>query len=194
MGEEGHKVVFREKADEMPDADTGDVVFVLKEQEHPDFKRKGADLYIERTISLVEALCGFELEVTHLDGRRLLIKTAPGDITRPVAYGFDPLAKQADCELEWECIDGHDCPGIESVARAEETEVDVLKMACQTQLRQRGLDIGAFVVDGTGTHFKQCTRDEALAAKQARADAKMYVVADPAARQQYSTALSPLSS
>merc|ERR1712048_949444 len=156
MGEEGHKVVFREKADEMPDADTGDVVFVLKEQEHPDFKRKGADLYIERTISLVEALCGFELEVTHLDGRRLLIKTAPGDITRPVAYGFDPLAKQADCELEWECIDGHDCPGIESVARAEETEVDVLKMACQTQLRLTSKSWGA--QRPTSTDSTSCSR------------------------------------
>ena len=29
-------------ADEHPDADAGDVVFVLKQQEHADFKRKGA--------------------------------------------------------------------------------------------------------------------------------------------------------
>merc|ERR1712070_293438 len=57
---DGHKVCFREKADEVPGSDTGDVVFVLKQKEHADFKRKGADLYIERTISLVEALCGFQ--------------------------------------------------------------------------------------------------------------------------------------
>merc|ERR1719443_2330255 len=77
---DNHKVVFREMADEHPDADTGDVNFILKEQEHAVFKRRGADLFIEREISLVEALCGFELEVEHLDGRKLLIKTAPGDI------------------------------------------------------------------------------------------------------------------
>merc|ERR1719360_32412 len=70
---DNHKVQFREMADEHPDADTGDVVFVLKEQEHADFKRKGADLFIERKISLVEALCGFDLELTHLDGRKLQI-------------------------------------------------------------------------------------------------------------------------
>ena len=48
--------MFREMADEHPDADTGDVNFVLKEQEHADFKRKGADLFVERKISLVEAI------------------------------------------------------------------------------------------------------------------------------------------
>merc|ERR1719316_2187643 len=51
---DNHKVIFREMADEHPDADTGDVVFVLKQQEHAVFKRRGADLFIERDISLVE--------------------------------------------------------------------------------------------------------------------------------------------
>merc|ERR1719238_2680723 len=91
---DGHKIVFREMADEHPDADTGDVVFVCKEQEHAIFKRKGADLFIERKISLVEALCGFTLELTHLDGRKLLIQTTPGEIVKPMAQGFDPLAKE----------------------------------------------------------------------------------------------------
>merc|ERR1719378_2004336 len=87
---DAHKVTFREMADEHPDADAGDVAFVVKEQEHSDFKRKGADLFIERKISLVEALCGFEMELTHLDGRKLLIKTAPGEIVKPMSQGFDP--------------------------------------------------------------------------------------------------------
>merc|ERR1719460_3206887 len=86
-----HKVTFREMADEHPDADAGDVVFVLKEQEHKEFKRKGADLFIERKISLVEALCGFEIEITHLDGRKLLVKSSPNDIVRPMG-NFDPLS------------------------------------------------------------------------------------------------------
>merc|ERR1719389_1492374 len=66
---DNHKVVFREMADEHPDMDTGDVIFVLKQQPHALFKRRGADLFIEREISLVEALCGFEMDITHLDGR-----------------------------------------------------------------------------------------------------------------------------
>merc|ERR1719393_364626 len=91
-----HKMTFREMADENPDMDTGDVVFILKEQEHKEFKRKGADLFIERKISLVEALCGFEIEVTHLDGRKLLVKSSPGDIVRPLTHSFDPLAPDVD--------------------------------------------------------------------------------------------------
>merc|ERR1719261_753279 len=90
-------------ADEHPDMDTGDVVFVLKEQEHKEFKRRGADLFIERTISLVEALCGFTLELTHLDGRRLLIKTAPGEIVKPMDSSFDPLADE-DTKTDWETM------------------------------------------------------------------------------------------
>merc|ERR1719359_2456566 len=89
---DGHKVIFREMADEHPDADTGDVIFLLKQQEHADFKRRGADLFIERKISLVEALCGFEMEIPHLDGRKLIIKSGPGDIVKPAAGGFDPFA------------------------------------------------------------------------------------------------------
>merc|ERR1719158_1981015 len=88
---DGHRIPFREMADEHPDADTGDVIFVVKQKEHAEFKRKGADLFIERTISLVEALCGFEIEITHLDGRKILIKSEPGYIVKPAARNFDPL-------------------------------------------------------------------------------------------------------
>merc|ERR1719326_756312 len=175
-------VTFREKADEMPDADTGDVVFVIKEQEHPEFKRKGADLYIERTISLVEALCGFELEIKHLDGRKLLIKTQPGDIVKPMAQGFDPFA-DTENKMEWEVIENADCPSIENVAQADTTDVDTLKKACETQLKRKGIDVGVFVVDGSRAHFKQGTREEILAAKKTKKGSTMYIIADPNAKQ-----------
>merc|ERR1712151_1103429 len=113
---DSHKIPFREMADEHPDADTGDVIFVVKEQEHADFKRKGADLFIERKISLVEALCGFEFDLTHLDGRKLLIKTSPGEIVKPMASGFDPLEKGEDTKTEWEVMEDCDRPSIDNVA------------------------------------------------------------------------------
>ncbi|CAK9004921.1 unnamed protein product [Durusdinium trenchii] len=162
---DGHKVVFREMADEHPDADAGDVVFVLKQQEHADFKRKGADLFIERKISLVEALCGFTMELTHLDGRKLQIKTQPGEIVKPMSQGFDPLAKEErsanhpshllyvadlttkgfflrlnpiilEAKTEWEVIEDADCPSVENVAQADTTDIDTLKKACETQLKR----------------------------------------------------------
>lgn len=35
------------------------------------FERRGDDLYTNVTISLVEALVGFEMEITHLDGHKV---------------------------------------------------------------------------------------------------------------------------
>jgi DnaJ family protein A protein 2 len=181
---DGHKVTFREMADEHPDADTGDVVFVLKQEDHKDFKRKGADLFIERKISLVEALCGFEMTLTHLDGRKLFIKTSPGEIVKPAARGFDPMAKD-EGKTEWEVMQDCDCPSIDNVAQADTTDVDTLKKAVETQLKRKGIDVGVFVIDGGRTYFKQCSREEALAAKKTKKGATMYIVSDPEANKSF---------
>jgi hypothetical protein len=179
-----HKVTFREMADEHPDADAGDVIFVLKQQEHKEFKRKGADLFIERDVALVEALCGFEIELNHLDDRKLLIKTSPGEIVKPMSHGFDPLAKE-DTKTEWEVMEDCDCPSIDNVAQADTTDVDTLKKACETQLKRKGIDVGVFVVDGQRAYFKQCTREEALSAKKTRRGCTMYIAADPNAKKNF---------
>lgn len=74
-----------------PDTVTGDIVFILQVKEHPRFKRKYDDLFIEHTVSLTEALCGFQFILTHLDGRQLLIKSNPGEIIKPgmfPVFGF----------------------------------------------------------------------------------------------------------
>ncbi|CAE8637315.1 unnamed protein product [Polarella glacialis] len=176
---DGNKVTFREMADEHPDADAGDVHFVIKQQEHAVFKRKGADLFIERNITLVEALCGFEMELTHLDGRKLLIKTTPGEIVKPMVQGFDPLAKDDESKTEWEVIEDSDCPSVDNVAQADTTDIDTLKKACDSQLKKKGIDVGCFVVDGQRAYFKQCSRSEAIAAKKTRRGCTMYVVSDP---------------
>ncbi|XP_076946970.1 dnaJ protein homolog [Bidens hawaiensis] len=79
----GQKITFPEAADEAPDTLTGDIVFVLQQKEHPRFKRKGDDLFVEHTLSLTEALCGFQFVMTHLDNRQLLIKSQPGEVVKP---------------------------------------------------------------------------------------------------------------
>lgn len=79
----GQKIVFQGEADEAPDTVTGDIVFVLQLKEHPKFKRKYDDLYVEHTLSLTESLCGFQFALPHLDGRQLLIKSNPGEVIKP---------------------------------------------------------------------------------------------------------------
>eukprot|EP00252_Welwitschia_mirabilis_P018420 TRINITY_DN40956_c0_g1_i1.p1 TRINITY_DN40956_c0_g1~~TRINITY_DN40956_c0_g1_i1.p1 ORF type:complete len:418 (-),score=83.96 TRINITY_DN40956_c0_g1_i1:485-1738(-) len=80
------RIVFRGEADEEPETITGDIVFILQLKEHPKFKRKGDDLYVDHTLSLTEALCGFQFALTHLDGRQLLIKSCPGEVIKPGQY------------------------------------------------------------------------------------------------------------
>ncbi|KAF3679336.1 Chaperone protein dnaJ 2 [Capsicum annuum] len=52
----GQKVTFPGEADEEPETIIGDIVFVLQQKEHPKFKRKGDDLFVEHTLTLTEAL------------------------------------------------------------------------------------------------------------------------------------------
>ncbi|GBG82858.1 hypothetical protein CBR_g36384 [Chara braunii] len=80
------KITFQGAADEAPDTVTGDIVFVLQLKDHPKFKRKGDDLFMEHTLTLTEALCGFKYSITHLDNRQLLIKSNPGEIIKPSQF------------------------------------------------------------------------------------------------------------
>jgi DnaJ family protein A protein 2 len=48
---------------------TGDIVFIIQQKKHPKCKRKGDDLFYEYTLSISEALCGFQLALTHLDNK-----------------------------------------------------------------------------------------------------------------------------
>ncbi|XP_048140200.1 dnaJ protein homolog ANJ1 [Rhodamnia argentea] len=82
----GQKITFPGEADETPDTITGDIVFILQQKEHPKFKRKGEDIFVEHTLSLTEALCGFQFVLTHLDGRQLLIKSNPGEVVKPDSF------------------------------------------------------------------------------------------------------------
>ena len=63
----------------------GDLLVVIEEQEHPDFKREGNNLYYTKIISLPEAILGAEVEIPCLDGpRRIKIDagTQSGTVTR----------------------------------------------------------------------------------------------------------------
>mmetsp|Transcript_50581 Transcript_50581/g.109702 ORF Transcript_50581/g.109702 Transcript_50581/m.109702 type:complete len:502 (+) Transcript_50581:75-1580(+) len=171
-----HKINFSEKADEIPDGEAGDVVFVLQEQPHSDFKRKGDDLYIERSISLSEALCGFKMQIKHLDDRVLIIKSKPGEVLKQST--FDPFNE--DEKSAWTLFEDADCPGLEDAAAAETEDLKVCKKACESgQLRGKG--IGCFVQKGGRTVFKQCTYQQAMAAKTTSKGSKLFVISDPEA-------------
>ena len=53
---------------------------IIKEKKHDTFKRKGGDLFMEKEISLLNALTGLEFILPHLDGRKVLIKSDKNQI------------------------------------------------------------------------------------------------------------------
>ena len=79
----GEKYIFHGESDEYPGKEPGDVVIVVDEQPHKVFKRKGADLLMEKEISLLESLTGCDFVITHLDGKKYRIKSAPGQVIKP---------------------------------------------------------------------------------------------------------------
>ena len=79
----GEKIRFRGMSDDQPNAEPGDILFILQEKDHAVFQRKNNDLLIKKEITLLEALTGYEFPVTHLDGRTIIIKSQPGEIIRP---------------------------------------------------------------------------------------------------------------
>ena len=79
----GERIVKHGEGDEVPEAEAGDVVVILKEKKHKIFKRKGADLFMDKEISLIEALTGLDFVLTHLDGRKVRITNKPGEVIKP---------------------------------------------------------------------------------------------------------------
>lgn len=68
----GTKITFPEKGNEQPGVIPADIVFIIDEKPHPLFKRPdGNDLIFTQKISLVEALTGYTVHLTTLDGRSL---------------------------------------------------------------------------------------------------------------------------
>ncbi|KAI8469015.1 MAG: DnaJ domain-containing protein [Monoraphidium minutum] len=67
----GTKITFPEKGDEHPGRVAADMIFVIDEKPHPNFRRDGNDLVLTAHISLADALCGSDLKVTTLDDRKL---------------------------------------------------------------------------------------------------------------------------
>lgn len=164
---DGHKVTFHNKADEQPNTEPGDVHFIVNEKPHPVFKRVKADLFVERKITLLEALTGFTTEIVHLDGRKLLINTKPGDIIKPTT---------GNQTAEWLVFDDTDSPG-EDIAKCSTSDINKLKEVCEQK------DFKGFLYDTTNqtAYFRQKTRDEFISEKKSNKSTKgmkLYVIPD----------------
>jgi len=70
---EGQEYRFIGEGEPHIDGEAGDLILKVLQKPHPRFERKGDDLYTNVTISLQQALVGFELDVLHLDGHKVRV-------------------------------------------------------------------------------------------------------------------------
>jgi DnaJ family protein A protein 2 len=80
---DGHRYKFPEEGDMIPDVEAGDIFVEVFIEKHKQFIRKGADLIYKAQITLLQALTGFKFIITHLDGRKVLVKNKDGEIIKP---------------------------------------------------------------------------------------------------------------
>ncbi|KAK4271621.1 hypothetical protein QN277_020288 [Acacia crassicarpa] len=69
----GTKITFPEKGNKQPNVIAADLIFIIDEKPHSVFIRDGNDLVVTQKISLTEALTGYTVHLTTLDGRTLNI-------------------------------------------------------------------------------------------------------------------------
>ncbi|KAJ8899073.1 hypothetical protein K2173_010226 [Erythroxylum novogranatense] len=79
--QDGQEVVFYEDGEPKVDGEAGDLRFRIHTAPHDLFRREGSDLHTTITITLVQALVGFEKTIKHLDEH--LVEIGTKGITKP---------------------------------------------------------------------------------------------------------------
>jgi len=89
---DGMEHKFHSEGEPHMDGDPGDLLLQIRTRPHAKFERRGDDLYTNVTISLVDALSGFEMDIEHLDGHKVHVSrekiTWPGARIRKKGEGM----------------------------------------------------------------------------------------------------------
>lgn len=79
----GEQYTIHGEGDCVPDVEPGDVIVVVAVRKNKIFTRKGADLYMDKEITLLDSLTGVNFTIMHLDGRIIRIQNGPGQVIKP---------------------------------------------------------------------------------------------------------------
>lgn len=71
---DGQEQKFVAEGEPHLDGDPGDLIVKILTMPHPKFERRGDDLYTNVTISLQDALTGFQLDIDHVGGHKVTIE------------------------------------------------------------------------------------------------------------------------
>ncbi len=141
-----HKITIYEKGDDIAGGDPGDLIVVVKEIKDEIFERKGYDLFINKDISLLEALKGFKIELKTLDDRNILITN--DKVVKPIVNNSEWCNKMCDISLE-------------PFAKAKiSDEIKVKELIESGQLKDE--NITAFMIKGSTTYFYKDSIDKLI--------------------------------
>lgn len=88
----GFEIPFLSEGEPHVDGEPGDLKFIIRIQKHQHFERRNNDLYTNLTITLQDALNGFDISFPHLDGHLVTIKrdkiTWPGARIKKTGEGL----------------------------------------------------------------------------------------------------------
>lgn len=108
----GTKITFQREGDQAPNKIPADIVFIIRDKPHPNFKREASDLKHTCRITLKEALCGTRVDVPTLNGERLVVNlfdevVKPTTVKRIAGKGLplskDPL-RRGDMLISFEIV------------------------------------------------------------------------------------------
>ncbi|KAG9341486.1 hypothetical protein JZ751_018989 [Albula glossodonta] len=78
---EGTKITFPREGDESPNTIPADIVFVIKDKPHANFRREGSNIIYPVRVSLRQSLCGCSVTVSTIDGKTCNMKIT--DVIKP---------------------------------------------------------------------------------------------------------------
>jgi len=81
--DENEMIIIRDKGNIISENCKGDIKINILVQNNTPFKRTGLDLILDKTISLKEALCGFNFELNYINGKSYTLNNNKGSIITP---------------------------------------------------------------------------------------------------------------
>jgi len=81
--DENEIIILRDKGNIVNENCKGDIKIFVKIVNETEFSRSGLDLLLEKTISLKDALCGFNFEINYINGKSYTLNNSSGNIITP---------------------------------------------------------------------------------------------------------------
>lgn len=158
------KIILKNKGDEIPHGEAGNINIIINEIPHPKFYRKGLDLYYKCDISLLESLCGFELDFEHLDKRKFIIKNQVGEITT--------YSKNIKLE-NWEKYYDYSI-NLDPFAKSDVTDIEKIKNSIEHG-KLKDKKISAFKIDNNKTYYYKQDKKDFLENMEEKDDCKLFI-------------------